>query len=47
MNLIFVGFYSHDLLDLLLDILVIFIYKAFYSALYLHNEIIVCNFAVV
>ena len=45
MNLIFVGFYSHDLLDLWLDILLILFYKAFYSALNLHNGIIVCNFA--
>ena len=45
MNLIFVGFYSCGLLDLGLDILLILFYKAFYSALYLHNGIIVCNFA--
>ena len=47
MNLIFVGFYSRDLLDLWLDILLILFYKAFYSALNLYNGIIVCNFAVV
>ena len=47
MNLIFVGFYSRDLLDLWLDILLILLYKAFYSARNLHNGIIVCNFAVV
>ena len=45
MNLTFVGFYSRDLLDLWLDILLILLYKAFYSALNLHNGIIVCNFA--
>lgn len=45
MNLIFVGFYSRDLLDLWLDISLILLYKAFYSALNLHNGIIVCNFA--
>ena len=45
MNLIFVGFYSRDLLDLRLDISLILLYKAFYSALNLHNGIIVCNFA--
>ena len=47
MNLIFVGFYSCDLLDLWLDILLILFYKAFYSDLNLRNGIIVCNFAVV
>ena len=47
MNLIFVGFYSRDLLDLWLDILLILSDKAFCSALNLHNGIIVCNFAVV
>ena len=47
MNLIFVGFYSRDLLDLWLDILLILFYKAFYSDSNLHNGIIVCNFAVV
>ena len=45
MNLIFVGFYSRDSLGLWLDILLILFYKAFYSALNLHNGIIVCNFA--
>ena len=45
MNLSFVGFYSCDLLDLWLDILLILFYEAFYSALNLHNGIIVCNFA--
>ena len=45
MNLIFVGFYSRDLLDLWLDILLILFYKAFYSDLNLRNGIIVCNFA--
>ena len=45
MNLIFVGFYSRDLLDLWLDILLILFYKAFYSDLNLHNGIIICNFA--
>ena len=45
MNLIFVGFYSRDLLDLWLDILLVLFYKAFYSDLNLHNGIIVCNFA--
>ena len=45
MNLIFVGFYSCDLLDLWLVILLILLYKAFYSDLNLHNGIIVCNFA--
>ena len=45
MNLIFVGLYLRDLLDLWLDILFIFFYKAFYSDLNLHNGIIVCNFA--
>ena len=45
MNLIFVGFYSRDLLDLWLDILLILFYKAFDSASNLHNGIIVCNFA--
>ena len=45
MNLIFAGFYSRDLLDLWLDILLILFYKAFYSALNLHNGIIVCSFA--
>ena len=47
MNLIFVGLYLRDLLDLWLDILLILFYKAFYSDLNLHNGIIVCNFAVV
>lgn len=46
MNLVFVGFYSRDLLDLWLDILLILFYKAFYSDLNLRNGIIVCNFAV-
>ena len=45
MNLIFVGFYSRDLLDLWLDILLILFYKAFCSALNLHSGIIICNFA--
>ena len=45
MNLIFVGLYLRDLLDLWLDILLILFYKAFYSDLNLHNGIIVCNFA--
>ena len=45
MNLIFVGFYSWDSLDLWLDILLILFYKAFYSILNLRNGIIVCNFA--
>ena len=45
MNLIFVGFYSRDLLDLWLDILLVLFYKAFYSDLNLHNGIIICNFA--
>ena len=45
MNLIFVGFYSRDLLYLWLVILLISFYKAFYSDLNLHNGIIVCNFA--
>lgn len=45
MNLIFVGLYLRDLLDLWLDILLILFYKAFYSTLNLHNGIIVCNFA--
>ena len=45
MNLIFVGLYLRDLLDLWLDILLILFYKAFYSALNLHKGIIVCNFA--
>jgi len=45
MNLVFVGFYSRDLLDLWLDILLILFYKAFYSDLNLRNGIIVCNFA--
>lgn len=45
MNLIFVGLYLRDLLDLWLDILLILFYKAFYSASNLHNGIIVCNFA--
>ena len=45
MNLIFVGFYSCDLPDLWLDILLILFYKAFYSDLNLRNGIIVCNFA--
>lgn len=45
MNLIFVGFYSRDSLDLWLDILLILFYKAFYSDLNLRNGIIVCNFA--
>ena len=45
MNLIFVGFYSRDLLDLWLDILLVLFYKAFYSDLNLRNGIIVCNFA--
>ena len=45
MNLIFVVFYSRDLLDLWLDILLVLFYKAFYSALNLQNGIIVCNFA--
>ena len=45
MNLVFVGFYSCGLLDLWVDILLILLYKAFYSALNLHNGIIVCNFA--
>ena len=45
MNLIFVGLYLRDLLDLWLDILLILFYKEFYSALNLHNGIIVCNFA--
>ena len=40
------GFYSRDLLDLWLDILLILFYKAFYSDLNLRNGIIVCNFAV-
>lgn len=31
MNLIFVGLYLRDLLDLWLDILLILFYKAFYS----------------
>lgn len=39
------GFYSRDLLDLWLDILLILFYKAFYSALNLDNGIIICNFA--
>ena len=47
MNLIFVGLYLRDLLDLWLDILLILFYKAFYSALNLRNGIIVCNFVVV
>ena len=41
----FCGFYSHDLLDLWLDILLVLFYKAFYSDLNLRNGIIVCNFA--
>ena len=41
------GFYSRDLLDLWLDILLVLFYKAFYSDLNLRNGIIVCNFAVV
>ncbi len=45
MNLIFVGLYLRDLLDLWLDILLILFYKAFYSDLNLRNGIIVCNFA--
>ena len=45
MNLIFVGLYLRDLLDLWLDILLILFYKAFYSDLNLHNGIIICNFA--
>ena len=45
MNLIFVGFYSRDLVDLWLDILLISFYKVFYSELNLRNGIIVCNFA--
>ena len=45
MNLIFVGFYSCDLLHLWLVILLILFYKAFYSDLNLHNGVIVCNFA--
>ena len=45
MNLIFVGLYFRDLLDLWLDILLISFYKAFNSALNLQNGIIVCNFA--
>ena len=39
------GFYSRDLLDLWLDILLVLFYKAFYSDLNLRNGIIVCNFA--
>ena len=39
------GFYSRDLLDLWLDILLVLFYKAFYSDLNLHNGIIVCNLA--
>ena len=45
MNLIFVGLYLRDLLDLWLDILLVLFYKAFYSDLNLRNGIIVCNFA--
>ena len=45
MNLIFVGFYSCNLQDLWVDILLILSYKAFYSDLNLRNGIIVCNFA--
>lgn len=45
MNLIFVGFYSRDLWCLWVDILLVLFDKAFYSALNLHNGIIVCNFA--
>ena len=45
MNLIFVGLYLRDLLDLWLVILLISFYRVFDSALNLHNGIIVCNFA--
>ena len=39
------GFYSRDLLDLWLDILLVLFFLAFYSDLNLRNGIIVCNFA--
>lgn len=45
MHLIFVGFYSWNLWYLWVDILLVLLYKAFYSDLNLRNGIIVCNFA--